>query len=65
MIADHSRAMTFLIADGVLPGNEGRGYILRRVLRRAVQQGRSIGLEPPFLGQLADRVIELLGDVYP
>ena len=56
ILADHSRAMTFLIADGVVPSNEDRGYILRRVMRRAIQQGRSIGLEPPFLGRFADVV---------
>src|SRR3954449_10252634 len=49
VLADHSRAMTFLIADGVVPSNEDRGYILRRIMRRAIQQGRSIDLEPPFL----------------
>ena len=65
VLADHSRAMTFLIADGVVPSNEDRGYILRRVMRRAIQQGRSIGLESPFLGRFADRVIEIMGDVYP
>src|SRR5204862_2649971 len=64
ILADHSRAMTFLIADGVVPSNEDRGYILRRVMRRAIQQGRAIGLESPFLGRFADRVIELMGDVY-
>ena len=65
VLADHSRAMSFLIADGVVPSNEDRGYILRRVMRRAIQQGRSIGIEPPFLGRFADRVIEIMGDVYP
>jgi alanyl-tRNA synthetase len=65
VLADHCRAMTFLIADGVVPSNEDRGYILRRVMRRAIQQGRSIGLESGFLGRFADVVIELLGDVYP
>ena len=65
VLADHGRAMTFLIADGVVPSNEDRGYILRRVMRRAIQQGRSIGLESPFLGRFADKVIELMGDVYP
>ena len=65
VLADHSRAMSFLIADGVVPSNEDRGYILRRVMRRAIQQGRSIGIEPPFLGRFADRVIEVMGDVYP
>ena len=65
VLADHSRAMSFLIADGVVPSNEDRGYILRRVMRRAIQQGRSIGIEPPFLGRFADGVIEIMGDVYP
>jgi alanyl-tRNA synthetase len=65
VLADHGRAMTFLIADGVVPSNEERGYILRRIMRRAIQQGRSIGLEPPFLGRFADVVIELMGPVYP
>ena len=65
ILADHSRAMTFLIADGVVPSNEDRGYILRRVMRRAIQQGRSIGLEPGFLGRFADVVIEVMGPVYP
>jgi alanyl-tRNA synthetase len=65
VLADHSRAMSFLIADGVVPSNEDRGYILRRVMRRAIQQGRSIGIEPPFLSRFADRVIEIMGDVYP
>jgi alanyl-tRNA synthetase len=65
VLADHSRAMSFLIADGVVPSNEDRGYILRRVMRRAIQQGRSIGIEPPFLGRFADRVIEIMGDPYP
>jgi alanyl-tRNA synthetase len=65
VLADHSRAMTFLIVDGVVPSNEDRGYILRRVMRRAIQQGRSIGLEPPFLGRFADVVIEVAGAAYP
>jgi alanyl-tRNA synthetase len=65
VLADHGRAMTFLIADGVVPSNEDRGYILRRIMRRAIQQGRAIGLESPFLGRFADRVIEIMGDAYP
>jgi alanyl-tRNA synthetase len=65
VLADHSRAMTFLIADGVVPSNEDRGYILRRVMRRAIQQGRSIGLDPPFLGGFADLVISSASSVYP
>ena len=65
VLADHGRAATFLIADGVVPSNEDRGYILRRIMRRAIQQGRSIGLDPPFLGGFSDIVIEKLGSVYP
>jgi alanyl-tRNA synthetase len=64
-MADHSRAIAFLIMDGVLPGNEGRDYVLRRIIRRAVQQGVSIGLHEPFLARLCDRVIELMGEAYP
>ncbi|MEX2159230.1 MAG: alanine--tRNA ligase [Dehalococcoidia bacterium] len=64
-IADHSRAMTFLIADGVLPSNEGRGYVLRRILRRASYQGRLLGLTKPFLTTICDTVIEIMGDAYP
>ncbi len=65
VLADHGRAMTFLIADGVAPSNEDRGYILRRIMRRAIQQGRAIGLESPFLGGFADLVIDVMGGAYP
>ncbi len=65
VIADHARGVTFLIGDGVFPGNEGRGYVLRRVLRRAIRHGRLLGLQQPFLGALADVVIELFGQQYP
>jgi alanyl-tRNA synthetase len=64
-VADHTRACAFLIADGILPGNEGRSYVLRRILRRAAYQGRTIGLVKPFLAQTADVVIEMMGGVYP
>jgi alanyl-tRNA synthetase len=64
VLADHGRAMTFLAADGVAPSNEGRGYVMRRIVRRAVQQGGRIGLETPFLARLADVVIELMSDSY-
>ncbi|HXF32882.1 MAG TPA: alanine--tRNA ligase [Solirubrobacterales bacterium] len=65
IVADHSRGAAFLIADGVVPSNEDRGYILRRIMRRAIQQGNALGLEAPWLGRFAGRVIELMGDVYP
>jgi alanyl-tRNA synthetase len=66
ILADHARAMTFLIADGVVPSNEDRGYILRRVMRRAILQGRhTLSLEPGFLGSYADLVAELMGSSYP
>jgi alanyl-tRNA synthetase len=65
ILADHSRAMTFLVADGVVPSNEERGYVLRRVMRRAIQQGRSLELEPGFLLRYADCVRELMGGAYP
>jgi alanyl-tRNA synthetase len=65
VLADHARAMAFLVADGVLPGNEGRGYVLRRVIRRAVRFSRSAGIEPPFLRRFAERAIQLMGRAYP
>ncbi|HWX96985.1 MAG TPA: alanine--tRNA ligase [Solirubrobacteraceae bacterium] len=65
ILADHSRAMTFLVADGVVPSNEDRGYVLRRVMRRAIQQGRALGLEPGFLTSYSERVRDLMGGVYP
>ncbi|MGE5406989.1 MAG: alanine--tRNA ligase, partial [Syntrophothermus sp.] len=65
IIADHTRGATFLIADGVVPSNEDRGYILRRIMRRAIQQGRVLGLASPWLGRFAERTIELMGETYP
>jgi alanyl-tRNA synthetase len=65
ILADHGRAMTFLVADGVVPSNEDRGYVLRRVMRRAIQQGRALGLDPGFLARYADVVTELMAPEYP
>ena len=65
ILADHSRAATFLIADGIVPSNEDRGYILRRVLRRAIQQGRTLGMEQGFLPRYAEVVREIMGRAYP
>jgi alanyl-tRNA synthetase len=65
IVADHSRGAAFLIADGVVPSNEDRGYILRRIMRRAIQQGRALGLEAPWLGRFAERTIETMAEAYP
>ncbi len=65
VLADHGRAMTFLAADGVLPGNEGRDYVLRRIIRRAVSEAGHLGLEPGAVADLATPVIEGWGDAYP
>jgi alanyl-tRNA synthetase len=65
VIADHVRALTFLIGDGVVPGNDGRGYVLRRILRRAIRFGRALGMEQPFLGTLSATVIDLMEPAYP
>ncbi|HEY0633373.1 MAG TPA: alanine--tRNA ligase, partial [Thermoleophilaceae bacterium] len=64
ILADHGRGMTFLLADGVVPSNEDRGYVLRRIMRRAIQQARVLGLEDAVLPQLAEKVIELMGYEY-
>ena len=65
VIADHLRAITFLISDGVLPANEGRGYVLRRILRRALRYGRNLGIDRPFLYEGVDVVIEKMKNAYP
>jgi alanyl-tRNA synthetase len=65
VVADHGRAATFLIGEGVMPGNEWRSYVLRRVMRRAMVHGRKLGLEGPFLGEISKTVMDIMGDVYP
>jgi alanyl-tRNA synthetase len=65
ILADHGRGAAFLMADGVVPSNEERGYILRRIMRRTMQQGHALGLEDPFLPLLYERVVEVMGDAYP
>jgi len=65
ILADHSRAAAFLISDGVMPSNEGRGYVLRKIIRRAVRHGRMLGLERPFLFEMAQQVAEQMREPYP
>jgi alanyl-tRNA synthetase len=65
VVAEHGRAITFLIADGVIPSNDGRGYVLRRILRRAALFGRKLGLTEAFLTKIAEIVVEQMGDIYP
>jgi len=65
VIADHARATTFLITDGVLPSNEGRGYVLRKIMRRAIRHGRLLGATKPFLSEMVDTVRQIMGGAYP
>src|SRR5215208_6986117 len=65
VIADHGRGATFLLADGVVPSNEDRGYVLRRIMRRAIQQGHVLGIDQPFLVRVCERVRDIMGDAYP
>ena len=65
VIADHVRTLTFAIADGAVPGNEGRSYVLRRILRRAARYGRKLNLNEPFMYKLVDVLVKTMSDVFP
>src|SRR5260370_27315810 len=65
VIADHSRAATLLISDGVFPSNEGRGYVLRKIIRRAIRHGRLLGAKKPFLSEMVRPVLDLMQSAYP
>ena len=65
VVAEHGRSSAFLIADGVVPSNDGRGYVLRRLVRRAIRHARRLGMDEPFLGEIANAVTDIMGDAYP
>ena len=65
VVADHLRAMTFLIADGVVPSNEWRGYVLRKIMRRAMRHGKKLGFTEPLLHTFVDVLVAEMGDAYP
>src|SRR5690606_6303846 len=65
VIADHARATAFLIADGVFPGNDRRGYVLRKIMRRAIWHGSRLGFKDLFFNRVTDFVVDLMGDAYP
>src|SRR5262249_47497603 len=65
VISDHARATAFLVADGVTPSNDGRGYVLRKIMRRAIRHGRLLGATQPILADMVDAVKDLMGNAYP
>ena len=65
VLADHIRSVSFLIADGVIPANDGRGYVLRRIIRRASRHGNKLGIDVPFFYRLVEPLVEIMGNAYP